>query len=131
MKTPKRLFGDWGEQCAATFLTDKGYEILERNYRVKSGELDIIAWHGKKLFGRTLCFVEVKTRRSGAGTAERATDAAKLLRMSRAARSWCAAHHISLDRTPIQFEQVSVYGSPSAEPAIAHYEIPLSDFGRH
>jgi putative endonuclease len=46
-----------GEELAATYLTSKGYKILQRNYRTKTGEIDIIAQHENQLV-----FVEVKTR---------------------------------------------------------------------
>ena len=46
-----------GENMAVAYLVDKGFEILERNWRFRRAELDIIAMEGK-----TLVFVEVKTR---------------------------------------------------------------------
>ena len=55
------LLGPEGEQIAADYLTKRGYRIVERNYRHHRNEIDIIARHG-----RTLCFVEVKTRLSSA-----------------------------------------------------------------
>ena len=51
--------GKLGEDIAAQFLVDKGYEILERNWRNKHKEIDIIAKDGE-----TLVIVEVKTRQS-------------------------------------------------------------------
>jgi len=48
----------FGEDIAARFLKKRGYRILERNYRCRMGEIDIIAMKGGVLF-----FVEVKTRR--------------------------------------------------------------------
>lgn len=51
--------GDWGEQMAAEYLEDNGYEIEYRNFKIKAGEIDIIAKNG----GCTV-FVEVKTRKS-------------------------------------------------------------------
>lgn len=48
-----------GEDLAAKFLKEKGYKIIERNFRKGYGEIDIIA-----IQGRTLVFVEVKTRTS-------------------------------------------------------------------
>lgn len=52
-----KTLGDQGENCAADHLIRQGYRILARNYRTKSGEIDIIADdHG------ILVFVEVKTR---------------------------------------------------------------------
>jgi putative endonuclease len=54
-------FGRQGEDKAAAFLAEKGYEIQERNYRFKKSEVDLICRH-KGL----LIFVEVKTRSSKA-----------------------------------------------------------------
>src|SRR2546423_6705931 len=50
--------GRLGEQLAAEHLVRRGFQIVERNYRTRWGELDIIAFDG-----RTLAFCEVKTRR--------------------------------------------------------------------
>lgn len=109
MKTKKQEIGEWGEQEAARFLVEAGYEIVERNYEIRGGEIDIIAWHEKYHFGKTLCFVEVKTRSYGLGSAERATGKEKIARLSRAAQYYCLERGILVDTTPIQFEQVSVY----------------------
>lgn len=119
-KTSKRLFGDWGEEQASLFLSDRRYRIVERNYQCRGGEIDIIAWHEKEKFGETLCFIEVKTRGYGAGSAERATDWHKLQCLMRAARTYCLDRHISIDTTPIQFEQVSVYTDGGSEPICKH-----------
>lgn len=51
--------GDHGESLAATYLANKGYLVLERNWRYKRAEVDLICKAGK-----LLVFVEVKTRRS-------------------------------------------------------------------
>lgn len=51
--------GDFGENMAVKYLEDKGYDILERNFRRKMGEIDIIADDDD-----TTVFVEVKTRKS-------------------------------------------------------------------
>ncbi len=68
--------GKQGETAAAEFLEQKGWRIVERNWRSGRAEIDIIAWAGEKL----LVFVEVKTRsgaHSGFGGPEESVDAQK------------------------------------------------------
>lgn len=125
MKTQKQVTGQWGEDEASQFLQDQGYDIVERNFRTRMGELDIIAWHTKPHFGKTLCFVEVKTRASGEGSAERATGASKLSNLFAAARAYCLKNTINTETTPIQFEQVSIYGSNDHIEQILHHIIPI------
>lgn len=56
MKTDKRKLGDLGENIACKFLMKRGFQIVERNYLRKWGEIDIIAKRNAVLH-----FVEVKT----------------------------------------------------------------------
>lgn len=58
---PRPELGRLGEQAAAEHLIRRGFQIVERNYRTRWGELDIVAYDG-----RTLAFCEVKTRRLSA-----------------------------------------------------------------
>ena len=51
--------GRQGEEAAAVFLKEAGYEILARNFRTPRGEIDIVAGTGQ-----TVAFIEVKTRRT-------------------------------------------------------------------
>ena len=53
----KRQTGSHYEETAAAFLTSKGYRVLERNFRCRQGEIDLICRHG-----RYLVFAEVKYR---------------------------------------------------------------------
>src|SRR2546425_9914210 len=55
--TGRSVLGEEGERAAARFLEARGYRILERNYRTRRGEIDLIAEDG-----RMLVFVEVKVR---------------------------------------------------------------------
>jgi putative endonuclease len=55
---PRSQLGRLGEQLATEHLIRRGFQIVERNYRTRWGELDIVAYDG-----RTLAFCEVKTRR--------------------------------------------------------------------
>ena len=59
-KTNNLELGRIGEQAAVQFLKGKGYSIINTNYRTRLGQIDIIAKDKN-----TICFVEVKTRRSG------------------------------------------------------------------
>jgi len=59
MITSKQLSGNKGEDLAVQFLRKKGYKIIDRNFSIRGGEIDIIA-----LDGQTLVFIEVKARSS-------------------------------------------------------------------
>ena len=80
MKQMTKL-GRAGEERAAVYLDSKGFEILERNFRCRFGEIDIIAMDGD-----TLCFIEVKTRRNRHfGLPAEAVSGQKMLRIQRCA----------------------------------------------
>jgi putative endonuclease len=59
MQNKQQKFGELGENLAVWYLKQNGYKIIEQNYRSRMGEIDIIAKDGK-----TIVFVEVKSRRS-------------------------------------------------------------------
>jgi putative endonuclease len=78
--------GDLGENIAASFLTKRGYNILERNFRCKGGEVDIVARDPKDKF---LVFVEVKARRDlSYGVPQLAVNLFKQRQISKAALTW-------------------------------------------
>jgi len=82
---PRPQLGRLGEQLAAEHLARRGFQIVERNYRTRWGELDIVAFDG-----RTLAFCEVKTRRasrSGAAPLE-AVRSHKRSRVRKMAGRW-------------------------------------------
>jgi len=73
--------GRAGEEEAALFLTRNGYKILQKNYRIKAGEIDIVASDGG-----VICFVEVKTRHSKKfGSPQEAVSELKKRKISRVA----------------------------------------------
>ena len=84
----RRVVGDAGENAVAEWYTARGYAVVDRNWRVREGELDVIAQHGD-----TLVFCEVKTRRSNAyGLPVEAVTARKQQRIRQLAARWLGAH---------------------------------------
>lgn len=86
MSTDTEELGARGEDAAAAYLDRIGMTIIDRNWRCRAGEIDIIA-----LDGTDLVLVEVKTRRSTShGTPEEAVSATKQRRIVHLARSYIA-----------------------------------------
>src|SRR5919199_5150265 len=84
---PRRARGSLGERMAARHLADLGYAILDRNFRTRYGELDLVAASPD-----CLVFCEVKTRvaggRAGPATALDAVGPAKRRQVRAIAREW-------------------------------------------
>ena len=79
MKTDNKKTGNRGEDLATEFLENKGYLILERNFRTRFGEIDIVC-----LDGEILVFVEVKTKKGhDFGEPEEMVNKSKLLQVQR------------------------------------------------
>lgn len=88
MPTPRARRGAAAEAFVAGRLERAGYRIIDRNWRARTGELDVIA-----LQGELLIFIEVRSRRGEAmGTADESVDARKLQRLMSTALSWLDAH---------------------------------------
>lgn len=101
--------GDWGEQLAAQHLVAQGYRIVERNYRCRRGEIDIIAEDGG-----VLCFVEVRSVASRAfGDPLETIKPAKQRRILLAARHYITTRRIR-DKA-IRFDVVGVVHQPELE----------------
>ena len=100
-----RLIGTEYEKKAAEYLTAEGYEILKMNYRVRAGEIDIVAKQGKYLV-----FVEVKYRRSGSsGVSLEAVTPAKQRVISRVAQFYLTVKYNCVD-VPCRFDVVGIDG---------------------
>lgn len=83
-----RSLGNFGERVAASHLEAKGYEILERNWSVREGEIDIIAAKPEELI-----FVEVRSRRGGAfGQPEESITGRKAQHVRAAAAAYLMEH---------------------------------------
>lgn len=94
--------GAWGEQIAVEHLTAHGLTVLDRNWRCREGELDVVATDGA-----TVVVVEVKTRTgTGFGRPEEAVTPRKLARVRRVAQRWLAEHRVRW--VEVRFDVVAV-----------------------
>ncbi len=86
--TERQRLGDFGERVAAAHLEANGYRLLDTNFRVREGEVDIVAEREG-----VVAFVEVKTRRGQAmGSAAEAVDGRKAQRLLLAAEAFAQQH---------------------------------------
>ncbi len=104
----RRTLGAEGEELAAHWYEDNGYEVLDRNWRRREGEIDLIVRRGK-----TVVFCEVKTRstdRFGAGT--ESVLPAKQRRIRRLAGRWLSELTPAAGRTRVEvrFDVVGITG---------------------
>ncbi len=101
----RREIGAEYEQKAVRYLESVGYRVLERNYRCRLGEIDIIAMQDGYL-----CFVEVKYRGShGQGYPEEAVNHRKQQKIIQTAEVYMKKKKISFD-TPCRFDVVAMEG---------------------
>jgi putative endonuclease len=111
---PRRATGQRGEALAAALLERRGYVVVERNFRTREGEIDLIA-----LRTGTLVFCEVKTLvarvrgpASGPATPLEAVGPAKRAQVRRVARGWLASHRRGGWRA-LRFDAIGVLLSPA------------------
>lgn len=102
-KTEQKRSGDRGERLAAWYLRLRGYRILERNWRFHHKEVDIIAARG-----RTIAFVEVKTRANAAVRPQTAVTADKTANIIAAAKGYSMLHDTA--GKVIRFDVAEVVG---------------------
>lgn len=99
---PRAVLGARGEQIAVDHLAAHGLVVLDRNWRCREGELDVVATDGA-----TVVVVEVKTRTgTGFGRPEEAVTPLKLARMRRVAQRWLAEHRVGW--VEVRFDVVAV-----------------------
>ena len=115
----KAALGKFGEEKAATYLIEKEYEIITRNWRHKQDEIDIVA---KK--GIWVVFVEVKTR-SGVtyGKPYEAVDARKEKAMLRAAEAYIEENEVEEN---VRFDIISILVSDQEDVLIEHIEFAIT-----
>ena len=102
--------GRRGEDLAHRLLRRRGYTVVARNHRLRSGdgEADIIAWDKEKLV-----FVEVKSRATDEyGLPDRAIDQEKRRQLEKVAREYCRRAEVEWER--VRFDVVTVvFGPPT------------------
>jgi len=118
VQNSKQLLGATGEKIAVDYLVSQGYVVFDRNWRSKSGEIDIIA--SEKFNSQDeLIFIEVKTRSSrDYGDPIQAITATKYLRMYRLALEWLSEN--SASRESWRLDVISIVISRAQEIEIDH-----------
>ena len=99
----RHRLGARGERLAAEHLERRGLTVLERNYRTRFGELDLVAYDGA-----SLVFCEVKTRRAGPGRPWDALGGAKQSRVRAMARQWLAERTDRPHAPELRFDAIGV-----------------------
>lgn len=108
--------GAFGEELAVGHLQERGMVVLERNWRCRHGEVDVIAESGD-----AVVFVEVKTRTgSGYGTPAEAVTHTKQARIRRLAALWLREQPRGWHT--VRFDVVAVLLAPGCEPELTHLE---------
>jgi putative endonuclease len=108
-----KSLGKRGEEIATAYLKGRKFAIVERNFRCKGGEVDIIARDGK-----TVVFVEVKTRRNlSFGPPQLALTPFKQRQISKAALTWLAKN--KMFGVSARFDVIAIL--------IPDHEVPVID----
>jgi putative endonuclease len=113
-----RQIGDRGEDLALKYLVNKGYALVERNYRTRHGEIDLVV-HSE----RALVFVEVKLRRgTGFGNPLEAVTPRKQARIRRIAEQYLAdkGEDFVARFEEVRFDVVGILLSRSGRPKARH-----------
>jgi putative endonuclease len=111
----RQVLGKEGEKVAEQYLCQKGYRLVERNYRCAAGEVDLIV-----LDRRVVVFVEVKTRTDDRfGTPLEAVELRKQKKMIQAAQFFLSAK--KLHEREARFDVVGI-SWPAGAPVVEHIE---------
>lgn len=105
--------GRRGESVAARHLRDQGLKIIDRNFRCKQGEIDIVARDGQ-----TIVFVEVKTRSDSNHAPERQVNRFKQGQIAAAAKRYLGRY--GTPTPPARFDVVAVVWEQGGRPTIRH-----------
>lgn len=112
----KRDIGKVGEDIAAKYLQENGFDIIKRNYQYGHGEIDIVAKDGDELV-----FIEVKTRQNlELGEPEYAITKKKILQIKKMAELYLFDNEI--EEANSRFDVVAILLDDITNPKITHYK---------
>lgn len=115
MSMTSKELGKAGEEVAIQFLKDKGFKIIERNYRFGKGELDIIAKDGKETV-----FIEVKSRQNlEMGDPVYGVTPGKVKQLKKIAELYL--YEKEINELDCRFDVVTVIFREKQKPVIEHY----------
>ena len=114
--------GQKGEDLAVEFLEEKGYRVMDRNYRFEREEVDVVAFQpDEDNQGGELVFIEVKTRSGLAyGHPEESVSEEKQQSITSVAQAWL--YERQMEGAPCRFDVVSIVLNQGEDPTIEHYE---------
>ena len=115
MTDARQKLGKTGEDLAVRELISRGYAILDRRYRSRHGEIDIVCSdHG------TIVFVEVRTKGTAEyGLAAESITRQKMRKVTGCAVDYLARHHLS--NRPCRFDVVAIDSADASTPRITVY----------
>lgn len=113
-----KTIGQEGEDIAAEYLTQNGFEIIERNYRYGHGEIDIVV---KDPSVNQLVFVEVKTRKNlEYGEPEYAITKTKIKQIKKIAEAYF--YEKKLNDVECRFDVIAIIWNRETKPKITHFK---------
>ena len=117
MQDIKHLIGKMGEETAISFLKRKGYKLLEKNFRTRNGEIDLIVYKNK-----TIVFVEVKTRKFKTPyLPEDSVNIYKQRKISAVAKEYLLKKELP-EYNFLRFDVITIRYSGRKKEEIEHYE---------
>ena len=115
----RRALGAAGERAVAEWYAGAGYEIVDRNWRCREGELDLVAARGDEIV-----FCEVKTRRGDAfGTPFEAVTVTKQRRLRTLAMRWLSEHRVRAGELRFDVAAVRVRSTRGAGSEVDEIEV--------
>ena len=117
-QTNKKTIGQEGEDIAAEYLVNNGFEMITRNYRYGHGEIDIIV---KDKSNNHLVFVEVKTRKNlEYGEPEYAITKSKIKQLKKIADAY--VYEKDFKEIECRFDVIAIIWNRETKPKITHFK---------